>query len=99
MRKWLPQGGGWTTTVVAFMLLFNFPTFRQGAEELPGKSESRKIAAGKIAAWQGFDLLRIPRHNRLADDRGVAQADHRNGHETWGVAVQARRGVSPVRLT
>jgi hypothetical protein len=28
--KKVPPGGGWTTTVVALLFMFDFPTFRQG---------------------------------------------------------------------
>jgi hypothetical protein len=53
MRNQFPQGGGWSDSMGAFLFMFDFPTFPQGAEELPGRSESPKIAAGKNAAWQG----------------------------------------------
>jgi hypothetical protein len=53
MRNQFPQGGGWSDSMGAFLFMFDFPTFPQGAEELPGKSESPKIAAGKNAAWEG----------------------------------------------
>jgi hypothetical protein len=35
--------------------LSDFPTFRQGAEELPESRSPEKSPLGKNAAWQGFD--------------------------------------------
>ena len=41
-----PGVGGWTTTVVAFLFMFDFSTFPGGLGKSSKKSESRKIAAG-----------------------------------------------------
>jgi hypothetical protein len=56
-KKSVPLGGGVKTTVVAFLVyvcLFDFP---RGLGKSAKESESRKIAHGEIAAWQGFDPL------------------------------------------
>jgi hypothetical protein len=45
--------GGWTTTVVAFLFMFDFSTFPEGLEKAQNKSKCRKIAARKNATRQG----------------------------------------------
>ena len=42
-----------TTTVVAFLFIFDFSTFRGGLEKMAEKSESRKIRRWKNVVWQG----------------------------------------------
>jgi hypothetical protein len=43
--------GAVKTTVVAFLFMFDILILRPGANELSGKTWSKKIAAEKIAGW------------------------------------------------
>jgi hypothetical protein len=56
MKYRFPKGGGFKTTVVGFLFMFDFSTFPRRAGKIAQKSESRKIRRWENRSLEGFDL-------------------------------------------
>ena len=65
MKKRFPMGGGWSETEGGCpFLVSSIQTFYPGAGKISRKSGSEKIAAGKIAVWQGSTRCPIQEYAR-----------------------------------
>ena len=70
MKKWLPLGGGFKTTVVAFLFMFDFSTFPGWLEQMAESWRSEKSPLGK--SWSG----RVRSH--VVCSTGIRGDLHRN---------------------